>query len=45
MNKQYVEGWGVIHMSTREQAIEDRQLIDVSETPRRKRRVFEFRSV
>ena len=32
MNNQHVEGWRVIYTYTREQAIEDGQLIDVSET-------------
>lgn len=32
MDKQSIEGWGVIHTYTREQAIADGQLIDVSET-------------
>lgn len=32
MDKQKVEGWDVIHTYTREQAIADGQLIDVSET-------------
>ncbi len=40
MNKEHVEGWGVIHMYTREQAIEDGQLIDVSETPEAKEAGF-----
>ncbi|MDA8422338.1 MAG: hypothetical protein M0Z89_03290 [Nitrospiraceae bacterium] len=40
MNKQQVEGWGVIHMYTREQAIADGQLVDVSETPEAKEAGF-----
>lgn len=33
MDKQNVKGWDVIHTYTREQAIADGQLIDVSESP------------
>jgi hypothetical protein len=40
MNIQHVEGWGVIHMYTREQAIADGQLVDVSETPEAKEAGF-----
>ena len=40
MDKQHVEGWGVIHMYTREQAIADGQLVDVSETPEAKEAGF-----
>ena len=40
MDKQSIEGWGVIHMYTREQAIEDGQLVDVSETPEAKEAGF-----
>ncbi len=40
MDKQHVEGWGVIHMYTREQAIKDGQLIDVSETAEAKEAGF-----
>ena len=32
MDKQNMEGWGVIHTYTREQAIEDGQLLNVSDT-------------
>ena len=40
MDKQNMEGWGVIHTYTREQAIEDGQLLDVSETPEAKEAGF-----
>jgi len=33
MDKQNVKGWDMIHTYTREQAIADGQLIDVSDTP------------
>jgi len=35
-----MEGWGVIYTYTREQAIEDGQLLDVSETPEAKEAGF-----
>ena len=40
MDKQHVEGWGVIHTYTREEAIADGQLIDVSESPEAKEAGF-----
>jgi len=42
MDKQSMEGWGVIHTYTREQAIADGQLIDVSETPEAKEAGFKI---